>query len=60
MVTYLETHALNEEGILRIPGSSAQISTQQQKMEASFIQGTFSFEEAGPIVVSSLLKTFIR
>ena len=60
MISYLEDEGLHEEGILRVPGSAARINALQQELEASFNEGTFSFEGKRVTDVCSLLKQFIR
>jgi len=60
MISYLEDEGLNEEGILRVPGSAARISALQQELETLFNEGTFSFVGKRITDVCSLLKQFIR
>ena len=60
MITHLETHCLDDEGILRVPGSSARLQSQKQEIDSKFNQGEFSFEGLKSSDVCSMLKMFIR
>ena len=51
---------MQEEGILRVPGSAARVNALQQELEANFCEGTFSFQGRKVTDVCSLLKHFIR
>ena len=60
MISYIEAHALDHEGILRIPGSTSRMNAMLQEMESSFHTGHFSFAGSNCNDVCSLLKQFIR
>lgn len=60
MITHLETHALEMEGLLRVPGSAARVNCLIQKMEETYHLGQFSFVEVNCNDICSLLKQFIR
>ncbi len=60
MISYLEAHALEQEGLLRIPGSTSRMNYMLQEMEATFHTGQFSFAGSNINDVCSLLKQFIR
>ena len=60
MLHYLEGCGMQEEGILRVPGSAARVNALQQELEANFSEGTFSFQGRKVTDVCSLLKHFIR
>lgn len=60
MLSYLESHALDDEGLLRVPGSTGRINALQQELEANYQPDSCSFEGVKPSDVCSLLKQFIR
>ncbi|MBN3298110.1 RHG40 protein, partial [Amia calva] len=60
LLSFLEKKGLDSEGILRVPGSQARIKVLQQKLESSFYNGGFSWEEMSPNDAAALLKKFIR
>ena len=61
MLSYLETNSLDEEGLLRVPGSSVRINSLQQELEANFYNSEgCPFEGVKSTDVCSLLKLFIR
>lgn len=60
MIQYLEECGMQEEGILRVPGSAARVNALQQELEANFNNGMFSFQGRKVTDVCSLLKHFIR
>lgn len=53
-------HCLDDEGILRVPGSSSRLQAQKQVIDSKFNQGEFSFEGLKSSDVCSMLKMFIR
>ena len=60
MISYLEKHSLDTEGILRVPGSASRVNSLLQDLEASFHMGQFSFSGIKETDICSLLKQFIR
>ena len=62
MLNYLETNSLDEEGLLRVPGSSVRINALQQELETNYNNSSDScpFEGFKSTDVCSLLKLFIR
>lgn len=51
---------MDDEGILRVPGSSLRLQTLRQEIESKFSQGEFSFDGLKSTDACSLLKMFIR
>ena len=62
MLCYLEANSLDEEGLLRVPGSATRVSTIQQELEANYCYNPdiSAFEGVKSSDVCSLLKQFIR
>ena len=61
MLNYLESNSLDEEGLLRVPGSSMRINSLQQELETSLNNpDTCPFDRFKSTDVCSLLKQFIR
>lgn len=61
MLSYLETNSLDDEGLLRVPGSSARINTLQQELETNLNNPDICpFDGVKSTDVCSLLKQFIR
>ncbi|XP_041468624.1 rho GTPase-activating protein 18-like isoform X2 [Lytechinus variegatus] len=60
LIGYLEIHGLNEEGVLRVPGSSARIKQLREEIERDFYDGKFSFEDLRINDAVGLLKQFLR
>ena len=61
MLNYLETNSLDEEGLLRVPGSSVRINTLQQELETNLYNSdSCPFGGVKSTDVCSLLKQFIR
>lgn len=60
MLNYLETRSLDDEGLLRVPGSSVRLSALQQELDTNFNPDTSPFEGVKSTDVCSLLKLFIR
>ncbi|XP_022106871.1 rho GTPase-activating protein 18-like isoform X2 [Acanthaster planci] len=60
IISYLEENGLDEEGVLRVPGSSARIKQLREEIETLFYEGKFKFEDLRVNDVVGLLKQFLR
>ncbi|XP_030830275.1 rho GTPase-activating protein 18 isoform X2 [Strongylocentrotus purpuratus] len=60
LIGYLEVHGLHEEGVLRVPGSSARIKQLREEIERDFYDGKFSFDDLRINDAVGLLKQFLR
>jgi len=60
MLEHLETHCLDKEGLLRIPGSTARVNSLLLDLEENFHYGQFSFSCIKESDICSLLKQLIR
>lgn len=59
-MSHLEANCLDDEGILRVPGSSSRLQSQKQEIDSKFNQGEFSFDGLKSSDLCSLLKMLIR
>lgn len=60
MTRFMEHHCLEQEGILRIPGSASRIKQLRKDLEDKFYSGTFSWVNVLPHDAAALLKQFLR
>lgn len=60
MAKFMEHHCLEQEGILRIPGSASRIKQLRKDLEDKFYSGTFSWVNVLPHDAAALLKQFLR
>lgn len=60
MARFMEHHCLEQEGILRIPGSASRIKQLRKDLEDKFYSGTFSWVNVLPHDAAALLKQFLR
>ncbi|XP_061181890.1 rho GTPase-activating protein 18-like isoform X1 [Saccostrea echinata] len=60
MIKFMEQHCLEQEGILRIPGSAARVKQLRQDLEDKFYSGTFSWVDVLPHDAAALMKQFLR
>ncbi|XP_071804028.1 rho GTPase-activating protein 18-like isoform X1 [Asterias amurensis] len=60
IIGYLEDNGLDEEGVLRVPGSTARIKQLREEIESAFYDGKFKFEDLRINDVVGLLKQFLR
>ncbi|XP_077990065.1 rho GTPase-activating protein 18-like isoform X1 [Glandiceps talaboti] len=62
MLEYLEEGCLNDEGILRVPGSTARMKTLKKDLESQYLNGCleFDFKNYRGHDVAGLLKQFLR
>ncbi len=60
IIGYLEDNGLDEEGVLRVPGSTARIKQLREEIESTFYEGKFKFEDLRINDVVGLLKQFLR
>ncbi|XP_028405819.1 LOW QUALITY PROTEIN: rho GTPase-activating protein 18-like [Dendronephthya gigantea] len=60
MIAFLENNGINEEGILRVPGSAARIRAMREEIEEKYQECLFSWTGRKTHDVAALLKQFLR
>ncbi|XP_038051615.1 rho GTPase-activating protein 18-like isoform X2 [Patiria miniata] len=60
IISYLEENGLDEEGVLRVPGSTGRIKQLREEIESLFYEGKFKFEDLRINDIVGLLKQFLR
>ena len=60
MLCQLERNSLDDEGLLRIPGSSSRVASLLQELETNFNPEGGNFEGVKSTDICSVLKQFIR
>ncbi|KAK2179936.1 hypothetical protein NP493_466g05057 [Ridgeia piscesae] len=60
LIQFLTKFALEEEGILRVPGSVTRIKSIREEIEDRFNCGKFSWDDMRPNDIAGLFKQFLR